>query len=204
MAKKLLTEWVSTVKVDRKLIKESIDNNSDLYLEGILQRADAKNQNGRIYPKKILDRELNKYQTLIKENRALGELDHPESPIISLSNASHIVTEAHWNDKNEVVGKIKILSTPAGNIVKQLLAAEVMIGISSRAMGSVRELDENTVEVLDDLELVCWDLVSNPSTHQGWMRPNAINESAAIIEVKKEIKKANKINKLINEIISGV
>ncbi len=195
MNRQLLTEWLPFNNVDKKLLTESIKNGTDLIVEGILQRAGAKNQNGRIYSFEILDRELSKYKQVIKENRALGELDHPDSPIVNLSNASHLVLAADWNDKNEIVGKIKILSTPSGNIIKNLLAADVLLGISSRGMGSVKEVNEDTVEVLEDYELICWDFVSTPSTQQGWMK--AVNESK---EFKRQI---NKVDSLIRNIISG-
>lgn len=201
MTKRLLTEWISVASPDKKVILESISDNKELVLDAILQRADAKNQNGRIYPRSILDRELKKYQESIKENRALGELDHPESGIINLSNVSHMVLSANWNEKNEIVGKIKILNTPAGNIIKNLLADGVLLGVSSRGMGSTRDINETTVEVLDDFELICWDMVSTPSTQQGWARPpvseSKLNEN---IIIKKN---NNIINKLINDIISS-
>jgi len=143
-------------------------------VKGVLQRAGAENQNGRVYPKPILMREAKKYETLIKERRALGELDHPDSTVINLKNVSHNVREIHW-DGDDLVGTVEILSTPSGNILKELLKAGILLGISSRGMGSTRNLSGNKVEVQEDFELIGWDFVSNPSTHGAFMVP--VNES---------------------------
>ena len=143
-------------------------------VKGVLQRAGAENQNGRVYPKNILEREIQKYQTLIKERRALGELDHPDSSVINLKNVSHNIREVHWEGE-DVVGTVEILPTPSGNILKELLRAGILLGISSRGMGSTRQLEGNKVEVQEDFELIGWDFVSNPSTHGAFMTP--MNES---------------------------
>jgi hypothetical protein len=143
-------------------------------VKGVLQRAGAENQNGRVYPKAILDREVKKYQQLIQERRALGELDHPESTVINLKNVSHNIKEVHW-EGDDVVGTVEILPTPSGNILKELLRAGILLGISSRGMGSTEPLSGNRVQVKEDFELLCWDFVSNPSTHGAFMRP--MNES---------------------------
>jgi len=143
-------------------------------VKGILQRAGAENQNGRVYPMPILQREAKKYETLIKERRALGELDHPESSVINLKNVSHNVREIHW-EGNDLCGTVEILPTPSGNILKELLRAGILLGISSRGMGSTRQLEGNKVEVQEDFELIGWDFVSNPSTHGAFMTP--MNES---------------------------
>lgn len=145
-------------------------------VKGVLQRADAENQNGRVYPKPILEREAQKYQQLIKERRALGELDHPDSSVINLKNVSHNVREIHW-EGNDLVGTVEILPTPSGNILKELLRAGILLGISSRGMGSTKQLEGNKVEVDEDFELLGWDFVSNPSTHGSFMRP--MNESVS-------------------------
>ncbi len=165
--------------ISPKVISESMSkNNGRLIVSGILQRANAKNQNGRIYPRNILDRELNKYQTLIKERRSLGELDHPDSAIVNLQNVSHIILDAKWNG-DDIVGTIEVLNTPSGKILKELFLADVRLGISSRGLGSVMELDEDggTLQVEDDFELVGWDFVSNPSTHGAFMTPKQLTES---------------------------
>ena len=143
-------------------------------VKGVLQRAGAENQNGRVYPKGILEREVTKYQTLIKERRALGELDHPDSSVINLKNVSHNIKEVHW-EGNDVVGTVEILPTPSGNILKELLRAGILLGISSRGMGSTKPMEGNKVVVGEDFELIGWDFVSNPSTHGAFMTP--MNES---------------------------
>ena len=150
------------------------DSSGRTLVKGILQRASAQNQNGRVYPKEILEREAKKYQTLIKERRALGELDHPDSSVINLKNVSHNVKEIYWNG-DDLMGVVEVLPTPSGNILKELLRAGILLGISSRGMGSVKPIGENKVEVGDDFELIGWDFVSNPSTHGAFMTP--VNES---------------------------
>lgn len=150
------------------------DANGRTLVKGVLQRAGAENQNGRVYPKEVLEREVKKYQTLISERRALGELDHPDSSVINLKNVSHNIKEVHWQG-DDLVGTVEILSTPSGNILKELLRGDILLGISSRGMGSTKPLGDNKLEVQEDFELLCWDFVSNPSTHGAFMRP--MNES---------------------------
>lgn len=146
------------------------DQNGVVLVKGILQRAGAENQNGRVYPKPILMREAKKYETLIKERRALGELDHPDSSVINLKNVSHNVREIHWEGE-DLCGTVEILATPSGNILKELLKAGILLGISSRGMGSTKQLSNGGVEVNEDFELLGWDFVSNPSTHGAFMTP---------------------------------
>ena len=162
--------------IETNLFKGSVneDTSGRTLVKGILQRSGAENQNGRVYPKNILEREVTKYQQLIKERRALGELDHPDSSVINLKNVSHNVREVHW-EGNDVVGTVEILPTPSGNILKELLRAGILLGISSRGMGSVSNIGEGKVEVGEDFELIGWDFVSNPSTHGAFMTP--MNES---------------------------
>ena len=144
---------------------------------GVMQRAEAKNQNGRVYKRPILEREVNNYvENFVKVGNAYGELDHPESPIISLKNASHIVKELWW-EGDDLMGKVELLNTPSGNIVKEILKAGHAIGISSRGTGSVQQTNEGTLEVQPDFELVGWDFVSNPSTHGAFMNPVSLNEA---------------------------
>jgi len=150
------------------------DSSGRTMVKGILQRAGAENQNGRVYPKEILEREIGKYQTLIKERRALGELDHPDSSVINLKNVSHNIKEVHW-EGSDVVGTVEILPTPSGNILKELLRAGILLGISSRGMGSTQPMKDNKLLVGEDFELIGWDFVSNPSTHGAFMTP--MNES---------------------------
>jgi hypothetical protein len=149
-------------------IQES--ENGVVLVKGVLQRAGAENQNGRVYPMPILQREAKKYETLIKERRALGELDHPDSSVINLKNVSHNIKEIHW-EGNDLVGTVEILPTPSGNILKELLRAGILLGISSRGMGSTRPMEGNKVVVGEDFELIGWDFVSNPSTHGAFMTP---------------------------------
>ena len=159
----------------RPLLRESKTKPGVFEVEGVLQRAVAKNQNGRTYSKEILMRESKRYtEEFVKVGNAFGELDHPESPVVSLKNASHVVKELWW-DGDDLMGRIELLNTPAGNIVKEICKAGHTIGISSRGTGSVQQTNEGTLEVQDDFELVCWDFVSNPSTHGAFMTP--MNES---------------------------
>jgi len=162
--------------IETNLFKGSVNEDASgrTLVKGVLQRSGAENQNGRVYPKNILEREVDKYQTLIKERRALGELDHPDSSVINLKNVSHNIREVHW-EGNDVVGTVEILPTPSGNILKELLRAGILLGISSRGMGSVSNIGEGKVEVGSDFELIGWDFVSNPSTHGAFMTP--MNES---------------------------
>ena len=167
-------------------------------VQGVLQRAGAKNQNGRVYPKPILERECQRYQMeYIDQHRALGELDHPESSVVNLNNVSHNVLKIWWKG-DDLHGAVQILDTPSGKILKELFRAGITLGISSRGLGSVKELrNEGTVEVQEDFELICWDFVSNPSTHGAFMRPTHMNES-----VNKNIT-TNKYVKT-NEIITSI
>ena len=156
--------------------KVNEDEGGRTLVKGVLQRASAENQNGRVYPREILMREAKKYEVLIKERRALGELDHPDSTVINLKNVSHNVREIHW-EGDDLCGTVEILPTPSGNILKELLRAGILLGISSRGMGSVVNMGEGKVKVADDFELIGWDFVSNPSTHGAFMTPVTMNES---------------------------
>ncbi len=168
-------------------------------VQGVLQRAGAKNQNGRVYPKQILERECRRYQQeYIDQHRALGELDHPESSIVNLNNVSHNILKIWWNG-DDLLGAVQILETPSGKILKELFKAGITLGISSRGLGSVKELrSEGTVEVQEDFELICWDFVSNPSTHGAFMRPTSMNES---VDKMNTANKYNKVNSLITSIL---
>ncbi len=196
MNKGLLIDSIGALSVTPEQITESINKNGGrLILSGVMQRAEATNQNGREYPKAILEREIQKYKKVfVAEKRALGELDHPDSAVVNLSNVCLNVLDLWWEGAN-VMGKIEILPTPSGNIAKNLLGAGIRLGISSRGMGSVKNIGEGKVEVQDDFEIVCWDLVSNPSTQGAFM--NNLNES-----VGSKTSKFNKVNTLIGDIIS--
>lgn len=184
--KKLLVEYLP-FEFTRSEVNESIkENNGKLVVTGILQRAGKRNQNGRVYPKEILMREAKKYQTFVKERRALGELDHPESTVVNLKNVSHNVVDMKW-EGNDLVGTVEVLSTPSGNILKELFKNNIRLGISSRGMGSVKPIQEkgsfDTVQqVQDDYELVAFDFVSNPSTHGAFLSP--VNESISKEELE--------------------
>lgn len=170
-------------------------------VEGILATADTKNGNGRYYPEKIWRREIDKYMDSVKNRRATGELDHPESTVINLKNVSHLITEIWWDGK-KVMGKIEILPTPSGNILKSLIENNVTIGVSSRGMGSVQQMGE-TLEVQDDFELLCWDFVSTPSNPGSWMHLSTPNGRVAMNEsVNKVIgKDYSKANEIIRELL---
>jgi len=176
MSKQLLIEYMS-FKPSPQVLSEAIKRPSkNLVVEGLVQRANAKNQNGRVYPREVLLREVDKYMKgPIAENRALGELDHPESSVINLKNACHNILDLWW-DGDDLVGKIEVLPTPSGNILKELFLNNITVGISSRGMGSVQPLGEGTVEVQDDFELLCWDFVSTPSTYGAFMKPVGLTE----------------------------
>ena len=182
--KNIIVDYIP-FEITPQQINESIKNNGSLIVKGVLQRAEAKNQNGRVYPKDTLMREAKKYQEVqIAERRALGELDHPDSSVVNLNNVSHNVLEMHWKD-NDLVGTVEVLGTPAGNILKELFKSGIKLGISSRGLGSVEPVNEKngedgTVEVQPDFELIAFDFVSNPSTHGAFLSPTnegKLNES---------------------------
>tara|TARA_R110001592_G_scaffold5545_5_gene30609 strand:+ start:129 stop:746 length:618 start_codon:yes stop_codon:yes gene_type:complete len=196
----MLLQEYRPFQVDKQLVEASIKKNKSLIVTGVLQRANAKNQNERVYPKEILAREIKAYMDgPIAENRAMGELDHPESSVINLQNVSHNIKRCWW-DGDDVMGDVEVLPTPAGNILKALFASGITVGISSRGMGSVSEnLSEGIVEVQDDFELLCWDFVSTPSTHGAFMAPkgHALQEGKVVVP---EYKYTN-INNIVREII---
>lgn len=196
--RELIVDYIP-FKVTPQQINESIkENGGRLIVNGVLQRAEAKNQNGRVYPKPILEREVKNYAaTNIAQRRALGELDHPDSMVVNLSNVSHNILEVTWKG-NDLVGKVEILNTPAGKILKELFEAGITLGISSRGMGSVKQLDEKTVEVQDDFELIAWDFVSNPSTQGAFMNP--VNESVSLMDMMHN-NKYERVNRIITDII---
>ena len=201
MEKKLLVDTI-TFDVTPEMINESMEkNNGRLLVKGVLQRAEAQNQNGRVYPRNILMREAKKYADVnIKERRALGELDHPDSSVVNLNNVSHNVVEMHWNG-DDLVGTVEVLGTPAGNILKELFKAGIKLGISSRGLGSVKNLGEGSVQVQDDFELIAFDFVSNPSTHGAFLKPvNESKQSGLISQENKYIQ----INKLITDILTDI
>lgn len=179
---------------DRNLITEAVNtDHGTIQISGVLQRANAQNQNGRVYPKPILEREAKRYMQLIEERRALGELDHPESTVVNLKNVSHNIVEMHWEGDN-LCGTLEILSTPSGNIVKGLMKNNIRLGVSSRGVGSVNQLGESAVEVDEDFNLICFDIVSNPST-QGAFLAEGITHAL-------ETARLGRINSLVVDFIS--
>lgn len=169
--------------------------NGGMILSGKLQEADVQNGNGRVYPHKVLMREMENYSKLVKERRALGELDHPEDSVINLKNASHMVTDVWWDDKS-VMGKVKVLNTPSGKVLQALVNDGASLGISSRGLGSVHESTNGTI-VEDDFQLICFDFVSEPSTPGAYM---AISEGKTYDE-PNVFTKADKINRILNDIL---
>ena len=186
MDKQLLVDY-TVFEVSPQAINESLtQNNGKLIVSGVLQRAESKNQNGRVYPKETLMREAKKYTNeFIAERRALGELDHPDSSVVNLNNVSHNVLDMNWKG-NDLVGTVEVLGTPSGNILKELFKSGIRLGISSRGMGSVKEVmreGDSTLQVQPDFELVAFDFVSNPSTHGAFLSP--VNESKGSTPVNK-------------------
>jgi len=182
------------------MMKESRDkNNGKVVMKGILQKADTLNQNGRIYPMSVLEREIRNYQKFIAENRALGELDHPDSSVVNLKNVSHVIKEAHL-EKGVVYGTVELLDTPSGKILQSLVESGVKLGISSRGVGSVKKQGDYHV-VQDDFQLICWDYVSEPSTPGAFMLPEGrtINSN----ELRNIFNKSDRIDRIVNDILSS-
>ena len=199
MSKKVLREYYALCEggVCKDLLTEQEKQyvaDGGMILSGIMQKADAVNGNGRVYPRNVLTREVANYQKLVKENRALGELDHPEDSIINLRNASHMITEVWWNGA-DVMGKAKVLDTPSGQILRSLVESGVTLGISSRGMGSVSEGNGQTM-VEDDFQLICFDFVSEPSTPGAFMMKEAKGYQNEVFT------KADRINRLLNEVLN--
>tara|TARA_R100000008_G_scaffold47710_2_gene28243 strand:- start:566 stop:1162 length:597 start_codon:yes stop_codon:yes gene_type:complete len=196
MAKKLLREYYELCEggICQDLLTEEEKRyvaTGGMILSGKLQEADCQNGNGRVYPQAILEREMKNYKKLVKERRALGELDHPDDSVINLKNASHMVTDVWWDGPN-VMGKVQVLNTPSGKILKELVNDGVKLGISSRGLGSVTESQGKTM-VEDDFQLICFDFVSEPST------PNAFMIKEA--KENRVFTKADRINRALNSIL---
>jgi hypothetical protein len=208
MSKQIIVDYIP-FEITREQINESISQNDGrLVVKGVLQRAEAKNQNGRVYPKETLMREAKKYaEVQIAERRALGELDHPDSSVVNLNNVSHNIKEMHWVD-DDLVGTVEVLSTPSGNILKELFKNDIKLGISSRGLGSVEEIkegdgDDGVSKVNPDFELIAFDFVSNPSTHGAFMYPSGMNESVDLEKKNPINSKDTKIESIINDILRG-
>jgi len=194
MKKYVLQEFMNLDYSDSLLTEAEREGNKNglhLVLAGKIQAADSKNGNGRIYPRPILEREMKNYEKLVKERRALGELDHPDTSVVELKNASHIITEVWWNG-DDVMGKMKILDTPAGKIAQDLVRGGVQLGISSRGLGSTRQ-EGSTTMVEDDFQLLCFDLVSEPSTSGAYL----VSES----KMRTHLTKSDRINRALNDVL---
>jgi len=194
MSKQVLIEYLAFKPSPQSLNEAKMNPGKNLIVEGIVQRADAKNENGRVYPKAILHREVEKYIA----GPIAQELDHPESSVISLKNVCHNIKQLRW-EGDDLFGRIEILNTPSGNILRDLILNNITVGISSRGMGSVKQLGESTVEVQDDFDLVCWDFVSTPSTHGAYMKPVSLAEGKQYTQQNSN--QYSKINSLITDII---
>jgi hypothetical protein len=199
--KQLIVDYIPfEIRPDQ--INESMkENNGKLVVKGILQRADTKNQNGRVYPKEILMREAKKYsENFVQQKRAMGELDHPESSVVNLQNVSHNVTDMNFNG-DDLVGTVEVLTTPSGNILRELFKNGIKLGISSRGMGSVETMTESGAqEVQDDFELIAFDFVSNPSTHGAFLHPmnESVDKNLAVRDTKY-----GRVEAVINDIMRG-
>ena len=204
--KQLIVDYLP-FEIKQEQITESMkENDGKLVVRGVLQRAEAKNQNGRVYPKEVLVREAKKYhKEFIKQSRAMGELDHPESSVVNLANVSHNIKEMHWEGDN-LLGTVEVLRTPSGNILTELFKSGIKLGISSRGMGSVEtvsEAGEQSQEVQPDFELIAFDFVSNPSTQGAFMYP--MNEGVDKgLRLDIECGVWCKAESIINDIIRGI
>jgi hypothetical protein len=181
------------------LIKESREQNGGkIVLKGILQRADVLNQNGRIYPKTILEREIRNYQKFIVENRSLGELDHPSDSVVNLKNVSHIIRSAEMDGGGTVRGALELLDTPSGKIAQQLVESGVKLGVSSRGVGSTKQ-DGNYHVVQEDYILICFDIVNDPSTSSAFVLPEGVQ-----ISVKKMndiLTRSDRVDRVLNDLL---
>jgi hypothetical protein len=189
--KSLLIE-TKPFNVSPMALTEGKSMNGNPLVEGVLATPEVKNGNGRYYSKDLWEREINKYMTLVNERRACGELDHPDSQVINLKNVSHNISKIWWDGEN-IMGAIEILPTPSGNILKALIGSGIKVGVSSRGMGSLKQVGE-VLEVQDDFELLCWDFVSTPSNPGSFMTP--LNEG-----MSSPINPYNKVNYIITEIL---
>ena len=200
MSKQVLIEYITFQPLPQQLQEARMTGGKNLIVSGKMQSANKPNANRRIYSKEILEREVDKYvKGPVAENRALGELDHPESSIINLKNVSHNIRRVWW-DGDDLFGEFEILPTPSGNILKELFLNNINVGVSSRALGSVSPLGEGLVQVEEDLELICWDFVSTPSTYGAYVKPVGLNESfnaESIVNASKY----SKVNELVSQII---
>ena len=200
MSKYLLTEYYELcpnglcedllTESEKQMVREG-----HTFLTGVMQRAEAKNGNGRRYPREVLQREVENYKKLVRDRRAVGELDHPDSDVVNLKNSSHIVTDIWW-DGDDVKGKVQILTTPSGQILRNLVESGVKLGISSRGLGSVAQAAGGDTIVQDDFQLICFDFVSEPSTPGAFMMKESKDYNNTVFT------KADRINRLLNEVLN--
>ena len=177
-------------------LTEGKSESGNLLVKGILATAEVKNGNGRYYSKDLWEREIDKYMENVRANRALGELDHPDSSIINLKNVSHNIKKIFWEGDN-VMGIIELLPTPSGNILTSLFQNNIPVGVSSRGMGSLKQMGE-LMEVQDDFELLCWDFVSTPSNPGSYMKEKGMmNES----KTSNQHNQYAKVNSVITDIL---
>lgn len=193
----LLREYHS-LTYDKSIVKEAKDKQQPVIVKALLQRAEALNQNGRKYPRAILQREVENYKAAISEGRACGELDHPESSIVNLSNVSHILRDIWW-ENDDVLGTVEILTTPKGQIALDLMGAGVKLGISSRGVGETIKDDEGNDVVDESFMLVAFDLVSEPSTQEAWLMKEGREVSLDMI--RKTVPKLDRVVRAADEIL---
>lgn len=191
-----LREWMP---FEKRILKERREDGREvIVMEGVLQRADTLNQNGRIYPRSVLEKELRNYQKLIRERRALGALDHTDNSIIELKTASHVITEATMDSDGVIRGRMEVLSTSNGKELQALVNDNIMLGISSRGVGSTKEESGYQV-VQDDFQLICWDIVSEPSTPGAYVHLAEGKINAA--ELKRFFNQSDRIDRIANSIL---
>ena len=196
MSATLITEW-HNFEYDKNILLEQRETGRPLMMKGILQKAETLNQNGRVYPREILAREIRNYQKFIQENRALGELDHPDSSVVELKNASHIIREARM-EGDIVYGTVEILNTPSGKILQSLVETGITLGISSRGVGSTKSRGDLQI-VQEDFQLICWDFVSEPSTPGAFMMKEGKQYNRR--QLNKIFNKTDRIDRIFNEIL---
>ena len=196
-SRNLLTEWLKFDYTADQIKESREQHGGKIVMKGILQKADTLNQNGRVYPESILSREVRNYQKFIKENRALGECDHPDSSVVELKNSSHIIRKA-WMDGKTCFGLVELLDTPSGKILQSLVESGVTLGISSRGVGSTsREGDYDVVQ--DDFQFICWDFVSEPSTPGAFMMKEGRDFTRA--DLNRHFTKSDRIDRVFNDIL---
>lgn len=200
---KLITEQINEVKY---LVEKKEDGAKNIFIEGIFMQTEKENKNGRMYRKGIMENALNNFQSLISEKRALGELGHPPNPQINLNNVSHLITSLKF-EGNDVIGRAKILDTPMGKIAKNFIEEGVRLGVSSRGLGSLKEVN-GINEVQDDFHLATVDIVSDPSAPEAfvqgimegaeWILANGVWKPVQVEQAQQVIKKTPQRN--LNEV----